>query len=72
MRLDYTQVHRVLVDVVSASTNATPALGRYPPFKREVRMPKIQKARKIQNPTLMSSDFLYDDTLILYFVCINS
>jgi dynamin GTPase len=26
----------VLVDIVSASANATPGLGRYPPFKREV------------------------------------
>ncbi|KAG2710085.1 hypothetical protein I3760_04G008800 [Carya illinoinensis] len=30
------RVHRVLVDIVSASANATPGLGRYPPFKREV------------------------------------
>uniref|UniRef100_A0A7N0RC73 dynamin GTPase n=1 Tax=Kalanchoe fedtschenkoi TaxID=63787 RepID=A0A7N0RC73_KALFE len=30
------EVHRVLVDVVSAAANATPGLGRYPPFKREV------------------------------------
>ncbi|KAM7260422.1 hypothetical protein ACFE04_016163 [Oxalis oulophora] len=30
------EVHRVLVDIVSASANATPGLGRYPPFKREV------------------------------------
>nr|GFA10194.1 dynamin-2A-like isoform X2 [Tanacetum cinerariifolium] len=29
-------VHRVLVDIVTASANATPGLGRYPPFKREV------------------------------------
>lgn len=26
----------MLVDIVSASANATPGLGRYPPFKREV------------------------------------
>ncbi|KAI3986417.1 hypothetical protein MKX01_037699 [Papaver californicum] len=30
------EVHRVLVDIVTASANATPGLGRYPPFKREV------------------------------------
>ncbi|KAL7616166.1 hypothetical protein Lser_V15G03442 [Lactuca serriola] len=29
-------VHRVLADIVSASANATPGLGRYPPFEREV------------------------------------
>ncbi|KAE8668570.1 Dynamin-2B [Hibiscus syriacus] len=29
-------VHRVLIDIVSAAANATPGLGRYPPFKREV------------------------------------
>uniref|UniRef100_A0A7N0U5X8 Dynamin N-terminal domain-containing protein n=1 Tax=Kalanchoe fedtschenkoi TaxID=63787 RepID=A0A7N0U5X8_KALFE len=28
--------NRVLVDIVSAAANATPGLGRYPPFKREV------------------------------------
>ncbi|XP_015696150.1 dynamin-2A-like isoform X2 [Oryza brachyantha] len=30
------RVHRVLLDIVSATANATPGLGRYPPFKREV------------------------------------
>ncbi|URD74557.1 Dynamin GTPase effector domain [Musa troglodytarum] len=30
------EVHRVLLDIVSASAIATPGLGRYPPFKREV------------------------------------
>lgn len=30
------EVHRVLVDIVSAAASATPGLGRYPPFKREV------------------------------------
>ncbi|KAH9725943.1 Dynamin-2A [Citrus sinensis] len=35
-RLCVDEVHRVLVDIVSASANATPGLGRYPPFKREV------------------------------------
>ncbi|KAG0449646.1 hypothetical protein HPP92_027189 [Vanilla planifolia] len=30
------RVHRVLIDIVSAAANATPGLGRYPPFKREV------------------------------------
>ncbi|XP_044475039.1 dynamin-2A-like [Mangifera indica] len=35
-RLCVEEVHRVLVDIVSASANATPGLGRYPPFKREV------------------------------------
>jgi len=30
------QVHRVLIDIVSSAANATPGLGRYPPFKREV------------------------------------
>ncbi|CAM8921648.1 unnamed protein product [Rhodiola kirilowii] len=30
------EVHRVLVDIVSAAANATPGLGRYPPFKREI------------------------------------
>jgi len=28
----------VLVDLVSASANATPGLGRYPPFKKEVKI----------------------------------
>ncbi|CAI9294200.1 unnamed protein product [Lactuca saligna] len=35
-RLCVDEVHRVLADIVSASANATPGLGRYPPFKREV------------------------------------
>ncbi|KAI4342229.1 hypothetical protein MLD38_026876 [Melastoma candidum] len=30
------EVHHVLVDIVNAAANATPGLGRYPPFKREV------------------------------------
>ncbi|CAH2041902.1 unnamed protein product, partial [Thlaspi arvense] len=30
------EVHRVLVDIVTAAANGTPGLGRYPPFKREV------------------------------------
>ncbi|KAL6598602.1 hypothetical protein ACP70R_046301 [Stipagrostis hirtigluma subsp. patula] len=30
------EVHRVLIEIVSAAANATPGLGRYPPFKREV------------------------------------
>lgn len=29
------QVHRVLIDIVSAAANATSGLSRYPPFKRE-------------------------------------
>ncbi|XP_076905534.1 dynamin-2A-like [Bidens hawaiensis] len=35
-RLCVDEVHRVLADIVSASANATPGLGRYPTFKREV------------------------------------
>ncbi|WOK95124.1 hypothetical protein Cni_G03831 [Canna indica] len=35
-RLCVDEVHRVLLEIVSASANATPGLGRYPPFKREV------------------------------------
>ncbi|XP_051139638.1 dynamin-2A-like [Andrographis paniculata] len=35
-RLCVDEVHRVLVDIVSGAANATPGLGRYPPFKREV------------------------------------
>ncbi|XP_075479139.1 dynamin-2A-like isoform X2 [Primulina tabacum] len=35
-RLCVDEVHRVLVDIVSAAANATSGLGRYPPFKREV------------------------------------
>ncbi|KAK6115497.1 hypothetical protein DH2020_007766 [Rehmannia glutinosa] len=35
-RLCVDEVHRVLVDIVAAAANATPGLGRYPPFKREV------------------------------------
>ncbi|CAN0907403.1 DRP2B [Linum grandiflorum] len=35
-RLCVDEVHRVLVDLVSSAANATPGLGRYPPFKREV------------------------------------
>ncbi|CAN4081338.1 unnamed protein product [Withania somnifera] len=34
-RLCVDEVHRVLVDIVSSAANATPGLGRYPPFKRE-------------------------------------
>ncbi|GMI93198.1 Dynamin related protein 2B, dynamin-like 3 [Hibiscus trionum] len=30
------EVHRVLLDIVAAAANATPGLGRYAPFKREV------------------------------------
>ncbi|KAG1364354.1 dynamin-2A [Cocos nucifera] len=30
------EVHRVLIDIVSAAANATPGLGRYPSYKREV------------------------------------
>ncbi|XVE60667.1 hypothetical protein DITRI_Ditri05aG0146700 [Diplodiscus trichospermus] len=35
-RLCVDEVHRVLIDIVSAAANATAGLGRYPPFKREV------------------------------------
>ncbi|KAL3830344.1 hypothetical protein ACJIZ3_019146 [Penstemon smallii] len=35
-RLCIDEVHRVLIEIVSAAANATPGLGRYPPFKREV------------------------------------
>ncbi|EEF34560.1 Dynamin-2A, putative [Ricinus communis] len=35
-RLCVDEVHRVLVDLVSASANSTPGLGRYAPFKREL------------------------------------
>ncbi|XP_052192878.1 dynamin-2A-like [Diospyros lotus] len=35
-RLCVDEVHRVLVDIVSAAANGTRGLGRYPPFKREV------------------------------------
>ncbi|XVE91030.1 hypothetical protein DITRI_Ditri20bG0123300 [Diplodiscus trichospermus] len=35
-RLCVEEVHRVLLDIVSAAANATPGLGRYAPFKREV------------------------------------
>ncbi|RDX85352.1 Dynamin-2B [Mucuna pruriens] len=35
-RMCVDEVHRVLVDLVSAAANATPGLGRYPPFKREI------------------------------------
>ncbi|KAM0943185.1 putative dynamin GTPase [Dioscorea sansibarensis] len=35
-RLCVDEVHRVLIDIVSAAANATSGLGRYPPFKREV------------------------------------
>ncbi|KAK2433161.1 Dynamin-2A [Trifolium repens] len=35
-RLCVEEVHRVLMDIVSAAANATPGLGRYPPFKREL------------------------------------
>ncbi|XP_022716442.1 dynamin-2A-like [Durio zibethinus] len=35
-RLCVDEVHRVLLDIVSAAANATPGLGRYAPFKREV------------------------------------
>ncbi|KAE8670509.1 Dynamin-2B [Hibiscus syriacus] len=32
------EVHRVLLDIISAAANATPGLGRYAPFKREAIM----------------------------------
>ncbi|KAG2653893.1 hypothetical protein PVAP13_1NG411919 [Panicum virgatum] len=35
-RLCVEEVHRVLLDIVNAAANATPGLGRYPPFKRAV------------------------------------
>ncbi|KAJ1385213.1 P-loop containing nucleoside triphosphate hydrolase [Sesbania bispinosa] len=35
-RLCVDEVHRVLLDIVSSAANATPGLGRYPPFKREI------------------------------------
>ncbi|CAL9107578.1 unnamed protein product [Musa acuminata var. zebrina] len=35
-RLCVDEVHGVLINIVSAVANATPGLGRYPPFKREV------------------------------------
>ncbi|GAB2236034.1 hypothetical protein Droror1_Dr00027763 [Drosera rotundifolia] len=35
-RLCVDEVHHVLVDIISQAANATPGLGRYPPFKREV------------------------------------
>ncbi|KAK7263777.1 hypothetical protein RJT34_31374 [Clitoria ternatea] len=35
-RMCVDEVHRVLVDLVSTAANATPGLGRYPPFKREI------------------------------------
>ncbi|XP_010942179.1 dynamin-2A isoform X2 [Elaeis guineensis] len=35
-RLCVDEVHRVLIDIISASANATPGLGRYPSYKREV------------------------------------
>ncbi|XP_028755574.1 dynamin-2B [Neltuma alba] len=35
-RLCVDEVHRVLIDIVSAAANATPGLARYPAFKREV------------------------------------
>ncbi|KAF7824914.1 dynamin-2B-like [Senna tora] len=35
-RLCVDEIHRVLIDIVSAAANATPGLGRYPTFKREV------------------------------------
>ncbi|KAK8919154.1 Dynamin-2A [Platanthera zijinensis] len=35
-RLCVDEVHHVLLGIVSAAANATPGLGRYPPFKREV------------------------------------
>jgi dynamin GTPase len=30
------EVHRILVDIVSAAANGTAGLGRYPPLKREI------------------------------------
>ncbi|KAJ3679646.1 hypothetical protein LUZ60_017657 [Juncus effusus] len=35
-RLCVDEVHRVLIDIVNSAANATPGLGRYPPFKRQV------------------------------------
>jgi dynamin GTPase len=35
-RMCVDEVHRVLIDIVSTAASATPGLGRYPPFKREI------------------------------------
>ncbi|XP_078182361.1 dynamin-2A-like [Carex rostrata] len=35
-RMCVEEVHRVLIDIVSAAANATSGLSRYPPFKREI------------------------------------
>eukprot|EP01018_Ginkgo_biloba_P023934 Gb_31570 [translate_table: standard] len=35
-RLCVDEVHRVLIDIVSSAASATPGLGRYPPFKKEI------------------------------------
>jgi hypothetical protein len=40
------QVHHVLLDIVSAAANATPGLGRYPPFKREVKSLSVFKSQR--------------------------
>lgn len=39
------QVHRILVDIVSAAASGTPGLGRYPPLKREVCVTSVVMSR---------------------------
>lgn len=47
-------MHRVLGDIVSAAASATPGLGRYPPFKREVSAIKLHAACRISIASLGS------------------
>ncbi|KAI3496438.1 hypothetical protein L1887_38801 [Cichorium endivia] len=49
-RLCVDEVHRVLANIVSASANATPGLGRYPPFKREVVIALVDMERVFVPP----------------------
>jgi hypothetical protein len=56
------QVHRILVDIVSAAASGTPGLGRYPPLKREVCMTSV----------VMSSFFMKQENLAFLRLCIHS
>ena len=55
------QVHRILVDIVSAAASGTPGLGRYPPLKREVCVTFV----------VMSSFFLKQENLAFWWLCIH-
>ena len=61
-------MHRVLVDIVSAAANATPGLGRYPPFKREVVSTLYCRCYNRQRLRVKENLILLLETLFLCFI----